>query len=62
MITKEKLSHHIDALKARHQDLDAKITELYNHHADDIQVETLKKQKLLLKEEIAQNQLKLEML
>jgi hypothetical protein len=62
MITKEKLSHHIDALKARHHDLDAKITELYNHHASDIQVETLKKQKLLLKEEIAQNIQKLESL
>jgi hypothetical protein len=62
MITKEKLSHHIDALKARHQNLDIKITELYNHHADDVQVETLKKQKLLLKEEIAQNVLKLEAL
>ena len=62
MITKEKLSHHIDALKARHHDLDMKITELYNHHADDVQVETLKKQKLLLKEEIAQNVLKLEAL
>ena len=44
----------IDELKSRHQDLEKALDE-ENHrpHPDDIQIATLKKQKLALKDEIA---------
>jgi len=52
MITREKLIHHAETLRERHDDLDKEITKLFNQHADDMKVENLKKQKLKLKDEI----------
>ena len=52
MITREKLIHHAETLRERHDDLDKEITKLFEHHADDMKVENLKKQKLKLKDEI----------
>ncbi len=52
MITREKLIHHAETLRERHDDLDKEITKLFEQHADDIKVENLKKQKLKLKDEI----------
>ena len=52
MITKEKLEHHIKHLQEKHDALDKEITELYNHHENDLKVETLKKLKLHIRDEI----------
>ncbi len=54
MITREKLIHHLESLREKHDELDSQITELYNHHTDDFKVEELKKKKLKLKDEIEQ--------
>ena len=54
-----KLIHHIEVLKEKHDELDRKIEDLYAHRANDFEVENLKKQKLKLKDEIQQNQTKL---
>ena len=54
-----KLIHHIEVLKEKHDELDKQIEDLYAHRADDLKVETLKKQKLKLKDEIQQNETKL---
>jgi uncharacterized protein YdcH (DUF465 family) len=59
MITRGKLIHHIESLKEKHDELDREITNLYNHHTDDLKVEALKKQKLKLKDEIAENEKRL---
>lgn len=52
MITKEKLEHHISHLQEKHDHLDKEIKELEAHHTDSLKVETLKKLKLKLKDEI----------
>lgn len=52
MITKEKLEHHISHLQEKHDNLDKEIKELEAHHTDSLKVETLKKLKLKLKDEI----------
>ena len=52
MITKEKLEHHMAHLQDKHDAFDKEITELYNHHENDLKIETLKKLKLHLKDEI----------
>lgn len=52
MITKEKLEHHISHLQEKHDNLDKEIKELEAHHTDSLKVETLKKIKLKLKDEI----------
>ena len=52
MITREKLIHHVEHLKEKHDALDKQIKELYEHHTDDLAVEKLKKEKLKLKDEI----------
>ena len=52
MITKEKIEHHISHLQEQHDQLDRHIKELYEHRADDLKVEELKKKKLHLKDEI----------
>lgn len=52
MITKEKLEHHIAHLQHVHDELDKQIQDLYEHHADDLKVEELKKKKLHLRDEI----------
>ncbi len=59
MITREKLIHHIETMRERHDDLDKQIKELYEHHANDLKVEELKKKKLKLKDEIEQTSSKL---
>lgn len=59
MMTREKLIHHIESLREKHDELDRQITELYNHHTDDLKVEALKKKKLKLKDEIEQSSQKL---
>lgn len=49
------MSHQerIEALRARHEAIDAEITDLNNRpHPDDIAVAELKKQKLRIKDEI----------
>ena len=51
--------HHIECLREKHDELDVKINELYQHHADDMKVEELKKKKLKLKDEIEQSLSKL---
>lgn len=51
--------HHIESLRERHEELDVKISDLYQHHADDMKVEELKKKKLKLKDEIEQSLSKL---
>ncbi len=54
MITREKLIHHLESLREKHDELDNQITELYKHRTDDFKVEELKKKKLKLKDEIEQ--------
>jgi uncharacterized protein YdcH (DUF465 family) len=51
-MTREKLIHHAEHLKEKHDALDRQIKELYEHHTDDLKVEKLKKEKLKLKDEI----------
>lgn len=52
MLTKEKLKHHISHLQEKHEKIDKDITELYNQHGNDMKIETLKKVKLHVKDEI----------
>lgn len=52
MITKDKLSHHISHLEEKHRKIDNDIIELYNSHGNDLKIETLKKVKLHIKDEI----------
>ena len=59
MITREKLIHHIETMRERHDELDKQIKELYEHHANDLKVEELKEKKLKLKDEIEQTSSKL---
>jgi hypothetical protein len=54
MTTREKLIHHVEHLKEKHDNLDKQIKELYEHHTEDLKVEELKKKKLKLKDEIEQ--------
>lgn len=61
MSTKVSLKNHLDALVRKHRSLDEKITELYNTNmADDLSIQSLKREKLQLKEEISQAEQKLE--
>jgi uncharacterized protein YdcH (DUF465 family) len=60
MMTREKLIHHVEHLKEKHDKLDKQIKELYEHHTDDFKVEELKKQKLKLKDEIEQTNRKID--
>jgi uncharacterized protein YdcH (DUF465 family) len=59
MITREKLIHHIETLREKHDKMDRDIIELEKHHTDSLKVETLKKLKLKLKDDIETNQKKL---
>lgn len=58
-MTREKLIHHIEHLREKHENLDKQIKELEAHHTDPLKVETLKKVKLKLKDEIEQTSQKL---
>ena len=58
-MTREKLIHHIESLREKHDALDKEIQELYEHHTDDMKVEALKKKKLKIKDEMEQTSKKL---
>ena len=60
MITREKMIHHIESLREKHDELDQQIQELYEHHTADLKVEELKKKKLKLKDEIEQTNRKID--
>ncbi len=59
MMTREKLIHHVEHLKEKHDDLDKQIQVLYEHHTNDFKVEDLKKKKLKLRDEIEQTNKKI---
>ena len=59
MMTREKLIHHIESLREKHDRLDREIIELQTHHADSMKIETLKKLKLKVKDDIEQTSVKL---
>jgi len=59
MMTREKLIHHIESLREKHDRLDKEISDLQAHHADSMKIETLKKLKLKLKDDIEQTSAKL---
>ena len=49
------LQDHVSALRARHAELEAKLEQEQNHpHPDDTVIADLKKQKLRIKDELAQ--------
>jgi hypothetical protein len=58
-MTREKLIHHLESLREKHDELDKQINDLYNHHTDDFKVEDLKKKKLKIKDEMEQTSAKL---
>jgi len=62
MMTREKLIHHIESLREKHDDLDKQIKDLELHHTDHLKVDTLKKLKLKLKDEMEQASAKLKKL
>lgn len=51
-MNREKLENHIKHLQQKHDDLDQIIQDEYNRYQDDRLVLHLKKQKLLIKDEI----------
>ena len=54
-LTPEKIKHHISHLEEHHADLDARIDQMERTGVfDDIELESLKKERLHLKDEIAQ--------
>ncbi len=59
MMTREKLIHHLESLREKHDDLDNEIKELEVHHTDHLKVDTLKKKKLKIKDEMEQTSAKL---
>ena len=61
-MTREKLIHHIESLREKHDDLDKQIKDLELHHTDHLKVDTLKKLKLKLKDEMEQASAKLKKL
>jgi hypothetical protein len=52
MITKEKLEHHISHLQEKHDAIDKEIIDMEEHHIDRLKIETLKKVKLNIKDDI----------
>ena len=59
MITREKLEHHITHLQQKHDELDKEIQVKYRLHEEDLKLETLKKLKLHIKDEIESTRTKL---
>lgn len=56
----EKIKHHIEALRAKHTKLDEQIDHMETSGSfDDNELHDLKKHRLALKDEIAQNEHKL---
>ena len=60
MLTRDKLNHHITHLQQKHDALDKEIQVLYTLHENDLKLETLKKLKLHLRDEIEANRTKLD--
>lgn len=52
MITHEKLMHHWNQLRDKHDKLDKKIQDAYNHYDSDDSVHKMKVEKLHIKEEM----------
>jgi hypothetical protein len=52
IMDREKIQHHIKHLQKKHDELDQLIQEEFNRYQDDRAVINLKKEKLILKEEI----------
>jgi hypothetical protein len=52
IMDREKIQHHIKHLQKKHDELDILIQEEFNRYQDDRAVINLKKEKLILKEEI----------
>lgn len=52
MMTKEKIEKHIKHLQEKHRDLEKEIAELNKHYEEDLHINTIKKKKLKLKDEI----------
>lgn len=52
MITPEKLENYKTSLERDHRILKEKITHGHKHYMSDIEIEQLKKEKLLLKDKI----------
>jgi len=52
-MTDDKLNSHYRVVKARHDELDKKIEEAYNHYVSDDELHKMKVEKLHLKEEMA---------
>jgi hypothetical protein len=52
MITIDKLEHHITHLEEKHRAIELDITKLYEAHGNDLKIETLKKVKLHIKDQI----------
>lgn len=52
MITHEKLMHHLKHLREKHDALDKRIQDSYNHYDRDDVVHKMKIEKLHLKEEM----------
>lgn len=59
MLTREKLEHHITHLQEKHDALDKEVQLLHSLHENDLKIETLKKLKLHLKDEIEMNKARL---
>jgi len=59
---REKIQHHIKHLQKKHDELDQLIQEEFNRYQDDRAVINLKKEKLILKEEIEKFKQDLEVL
>ncbi len=52
MLTKEKIEYRISVLQEQHKNLDKAIDSLYVANTDDLEVQTLKKKKLSIVDEI----------
>jgi hypothetical protein len=51
-MNKEKLKHHIESLRQKHEDLEISIKESYLHYDPDEKIKDLKIKKLQIKKEI----------
>lgn len=58
MLTKEKIEHHINTLERKHKDLEKRLS----NDPPDYIASVLKKEKLLLKDEIEKNRKNMELL
>jgi hypothetical protein len=48
----QKVKHHIESLKQKHQELEHQIKESYDHYDPDEKIKDLKVKKLQIKKEI----------